>query len=174
VAAIGLFDALVAATGRPELFAMKWPNDVLLGGTKLAGILLETGGPPGGDLALAIGIGVNLADPPDPAKLEPDAVPPAGLRAATGVAITPEAFLDLLAPAVQYWESRLAAEGFAPVRAAWLARAARLGDEVTARLADRTLVGRFETIDDTGAIVLATAAGRVALPAAEIQFGPPA
>jgi BirA family biotin operon repressor/biotin-[acetyl-CoA-carboxylase] ligase len=168
VAALGLFDALVAATGRAELFALKWPNDVLLNGRKLAGILLETG--TGG--TLAIGIGVNLGAPPDPARLEPDALPPVGLGAFTGVTLAPEEFLDLLAPAVQAWEDRLAAEGFGPVRAAWLARAARLGGEITARLPDRTLAGRFETIDDSGALVLATPAGRVALPAAEIHFGP--
>jgi BirA family biotin operon repressor/biotin-[acetyl-CoA-carboxylase] ligase len=168
-AALGLFDALLDATGRAELFALKWPNDVLLGGRKLAGILLETG--PGG--ALAIGFGVNLADAPEAAALEPGAVPPVSLRGATGVAIAPEDFLGLLGPAVARWEMLLAADGFAPLRAAWLARAARLGEAVTARLPGRVLTGRMETIDETGALVLATDAGRVALPAAELHFGPP-
>jgi BirA family transcriptional regulator, biotin operon repressor / biotin---[acetyl-CoA-carboxylase] ligase len=167
VAALGLFDAMIAVTGRPALFALKWPNDVLLGGRKLAGILLETGA----NGTLAVGIGVNLAAAPDPATLEPDAVPPVSLAGATGIAIGPEDFLDLLAPAVAAWEDRLAAEGFAPLRAAWLARAARLGEEIRARLPDRTLAGRFETVDDTGALVLATPSGRVALPAAEVFFG---
>jgi BirA family biotin operon repressor/biotin-[acetyl-CoA-carboxylase] ligase len=166
VAALGLYDAMVALTGRPELFALKWPNDVLLSGQKLAGILLEGGA--GG--SLAIGIGVNLAVAPDPAALEPGAVPPTSLRGATGIAVTPEEFLGLLAPAVAAWERRLAAEGFAPVRAAWLARAARLGEEITARLPGRALTGRFETLDGTGALVLATAEGRVALPAADVHF----
>ncbi len=67
VAALGLFDAMAMVTGRPELFALKWPNDVLLSGGKLAGILLEAvnGG------ALAIGLGVNLASAPEPGTLEP-------------------------------------------------------------------------------------------------------
>jgi BirA family biotin operon repressor/biotin-[acetyl-CoA-carboxylase] ligase len=172
-AALALHDALVQATGRPELFALKWPNDVLLGGAKLAGILLETGGAPGAPPALAIGFGVNLAAAPEPGALEEGAVPPTDLRAATGIAIPPEAFLDLLAPAFAHWEAQLAAEGFAPLRATWLARAARLGEPVTARLPDRDVVGRLETIDATGALVLATAAGRVVLPAADLHFGPP-
>ena len=166
VAALGLHDAMVAVTGRPELFALKWPNDVLLSGGKLAGILLEAvnGG------ALAIGIGVNLASAPDPDSLEPGAVPPVSLRAATGLAVAPEDLLDHLAPALAGWEDRLADEGFAPLRAAWLARAIRLGETITARLPNRTLTGRFETIDPTGALVLGTAEGRVILPAAEVTF----
>jgi BirA family biotin operon repressor/biotin-[acetyl-CoA-carboxylase] ligase len=166
VAALGLYDAMLAVTGRAELFAMKWPNDVLLAGRKLAGILLETG--PGG--TLVVGIGVNLAVVPEAAALEPGATPPVSLRGATGIAVAPADFLDLLAPAVAAWEARLGAEGFAPLRAAWLARAGRLGEEVTARLPGREIRGRFETVDETGALVLATAEGRVALPAAEVFF----
>ncbi len=166
VAALGLFDAMTAVTGRPELFALKWPNDVLLSGRKLAGILLE--GAPGG--RLVIGIGVNLAVAPDLATLEEGAVPPVSLRDATGLNVAPEELLDLLAPAAEAWENRLLAEGFAPLRKAWLARAARLGEEITARLPDRALTGRFETLDEIGALVLATADGRVVLPAADIQF----
>jgi BirA family biotin operon repressor/biotin-[acetyl-CoA-carboxylase] ligase len=166
VAALGLLDALVAVTGRPELFALKWPNDVLLGGRKLAGILLETG--PRG--TLVVGVGVNLATAPEAAALEAGAVAPVSLRGATGITVAPEEFLELLAPAVAAWEARLAAEGFAPLRAAWLARAGRLGEAITARLPGREIRGRFETVDETGALVLATADGRVTLPAAEVFF----
>jgi BirA family biotin operon repressor/biotin-[acetyl-CoA-carboxylase] ligase len=166
VAALGLYDTMVAVTGRPGLFALKWPNDVLLSGGKLAGILLETGA--GG--TLVIGIGINLAAAPDAAAVEPGAVRPVSLRGATGLVVAPEEFLDLLAPALQAWEDRLVADGFAPLREAWLARATRLGEPIVARLPGRTLEGRFETIDETGALVLATAGGRVALPAAEIFF----
>jgi BirA family biotin operon repressor/biotin-[acetyl-CoA-carboxylase] ligase len=61
-------------------------------------------------------------------------------------------------------------EGFAPLRSAWLARAARLGEPVTARLPGREIGGRFETIDESGALELVTPQGRVSLPAAEIHF----
>ncbi len=169
-AALALHDAFAAVTGRAESFALKWPNDVLLGGRKIAGILLETGGPRGGAQALVIGFGVNLAATPPFEALEPRAVAPVSLSEATGIAITPPDFLDLLAPAMAAWEERLLAAGFAPLREAWLHRAARLGQTVTARLPGRAIEGRFETIDATGALVLETAAGRVALPAAEIHF----
>jgi BirA family biotin operon repressor/biotin-[acetyl-CoA-carboxylase] ligase len=166
VASLSLRDALAAATGRPELFALKWPNDVLLTERKLAGILLEASGG-----ALAIGFGVNLATAPRASEVEPGAVPPVALAEATGVRIDAEAFLDLLAPAYGHWEERLGREGFAPLRAAWLAHAARLGQPITARLPGCEITGVFETIDETGALVLGTASGRVALPAAEIHFG---
>lgn len=167
VAALGLHDALVALTGRAELFALKWPNDVLLSGGKLAGILLESDGRG----ALAIGIGVNLAAAPDAGAVEADAVRPVSLAGATGLRVAPEELLDLLAPAVMRWEERLVDEGFAPLRAAWLKRATRLGEPIVARLPDRVVSGRFETVDETGAIVIATAEGRVVLPAADIHFG---
>lgn len=172
VAALALHQALVAATGRPELFALKWPNDVLLSGGKLAGILLESETIPGGGIALAIGIGVNLRSAPDPETVEAGALRPVSLTGATGGAPSPEEFLDLLAPSFAEWQDRLVRDGFAPIRTAWLARAARLGEPIVARLPGRELSGLFETIDADGALVLAAPEGRIVLPAADVFFKP--
>ncbi|MGR3496293.1 biotin--[acetyl-CoA-carboxylase] ligase [Citreimonas sp.] len=167
-AALALRDACVTLTGAPEAFALKWPNDVLVNGGKAAGILLETVGARGG--ALAIGVGVNLISAPGSDAVEPGAVPPVSLLSETGHRIEPDAMLDALATAFAAWEERLVTYGFAPVRAAWLAHAARLGETVTARLPRDSVDGIFETVDDTGAIVLKTAQGRRAIAAADIFF----
>lgn len=173
MAALGLHDALAGLTGRPEDFALKWPNDVLVSGRKLAGILLATAGPPGQGPALVIGIGVNLVAVPDPSLLEPGTLAPASLATESGVIVTPEAFLDRLAPHIAAREAQLARDGFAALREAWLARAAQLGAPVTARLPGRSVSGIFTTIDATGALVLDTAAGRETLAAADLHFGAP-
>lgn len=165
-AALALHDALTALTRAPEAFRLKWPNDVLLGEGKLAGILLEA--LPGG--ALAVGFGVNLAVAPEAGALEAGALPAAALTELTGAPVPPERFLDLLAAAWAPWEDRLAVYGFAPLREAWLARAARLGQRITARTGAEVLTGTFETIDESGRLILATATARRALPAAEVQF----
>jgi BirA family transcriptional regulator, biotin operon repressor / biotin---[acetyl-CoA-carboxylase] ligase len=126
----------------------------LIGGRKLAGILLETAGPP---LRLAVGIGVNLRSTPPAEALAARALAPVDLATATGQVVAPEVLLVHLAPAFADWEARLVREGFAPLRAAWLERAAHLGERVAVRLPGGTLrEGRFETIDATGALVLAT------------------
>lgn len=166
-ASLALFDALVAATGRTEPFALKWPNDVLLNEGKLAGILLESVADGRGVAHLVIGIGVNLISAPAP---DPGAIRPVSLLDETGCRIGPEAFLDLLAPAFARWEAQFQSFGFGHVRNAWLGRAARRGQIVEARIADATISGAFETIDDDGAIVLATPQGRRAIPAADIHF----
>lgn len=176
VAALALHEALAAACGPAARLSIKWPNDVLLNGGKVAGILLESTGQPGfgqgghGGIALAVGIGVNLAAAPDAAALEPRAVPPVSVLGETGHKVSPEDFLDLLAPAFARWQQQLETLGFAPIRSAWLARAARLGQTITARIGTTTRVGRFEGIDDSGALILVTAAGRESIPAAEIFF----
>jgi BirA family biotin operon repressor/biotin-[acetyl-CoA-carboxylase] ligase len=168
-AALALRDACVALTGF-DGFALKWPNDVLLNGGKLAGILLESSGAGPRIAQLSIGIGVNLIAAPDPAGLEPGAVPPVSVLAETGLRIQPEAFLTALATAYASWEDILVTTGFEPVRAAWLTHAARLGTEITARTGTQTLTGRFDTIDETGALILTTPVSRRAISAAEIFF----
>lgn len=170
VASLALHDAFVAATGRPEGFALKWPNDVLLGGEKIAGILLESAGAGGVANYLAIGIGVNLLGIPAVEELEDGAVRPVSLMSGAGVDVGPEAFLDLLAPAYARYEAQFTRYGFAPIREAWLTRAARLGEVITARTARDSFTGVFETVDDTGNLVLSTPDTRHAIPAAEIFF----
>ena len=164
-AALALRDAFAQLTEAPQAFSLKWPNDVLCNGAKIAGILLEASLP-----ALAIGIGVNLIAAPDPALLDPDALPPTTLLAATGLRIQPETFLDTLAPAYAHWEHLFQTQGFAPLRAAWLANAARLGEPIRARTGTQTLYGTFKGLDETGALLLQTQEGLTPIPAAEIFF----
>ena len=170
VASLALFDAFAAATGRAEPFALKWPNDVLLNGGKVAGILLESGGAGGQISHFAIGIGINLASAPDASQVEAGALRPVSLREELGITITPEEFLDLLAPAYARHEAIFTTHGFAPIRTAWLARAARLGEQITARTTNSTTTGLFETVDDAGNLILSTSTGRVSIAAAEVFF----
>lgn len=170
VAALALRDALVTVTGLPQSFALKWPNDVLCNGGKLAGILLESQGLNGPDAVLSIGIGVNLIAAPDASQVEVGAVPPVSLLQETGLRLTPEAFLDALAPAYADWEATFTTEGFAPLRDAWLSHAARLGETIRARTGTETREGVFQTIDSAGNLILRMAHGPVAIPAAEVFF----
>lgn len=168
-AALALHDALGAATGLPGAFALKWPNDVLLDGGKVAGILLEAQDMPAGH-ALCVGFGANLIAAPEAAHLEHGALPAVTVLAGTGLRIAPEGLLDRLAPALARWDGVLDGQGFAPVRAAWLARAARLGEPIRARTGRAEHRGIFRTLDDTGALVLDAPGGRLAIPAAEVFF----
>ena len=170
VAALALFDACVTATGRAEGLSLKWPNDVLLNGGKLSGILLESAGQ-GAELSyLAIGIGVNLKNAPGADGVEARALRPVSLLSETGAQVTPEEFLPPLARAYARYETQFLTYGFAPIRDAWLARAARLGEVVTARTGRGETTGTFETLDEAGNLVLLTGKGRVSIPAADIFF----
>jgi len=153
VAALALRDACVALTGLPQAFTLKWPNDLLLNGGKLAGILLEGAGQGSGLSHLAIGFGVNLIAAPDPGMVEPGALRPVSLLAETGLCVAPDRFLAALAPAYARRD-----------------HAARLGQPVVARTGVAVREGIFETIDATGALVLRTPTARLAVPAAEVFF----
>ncbi len=168
VAALALFDAVEMTTGRRTGLALKWPNDVLLNGGKLAGILLESGG--GLHPYLSIGIGVNLREAPMKEWLAPDAVWPVSLMAEHGIQIDPESFLNALASTFARWENQFVSDGFDPIRKEWLARAAKLGEVITARTQKTETVGTFETIDEAGNLVLKTAQGRTTISAADIFF----
>ncbi len=170
IASLALSEALEQVSGRVGGFALKWPNDVLLNGGKLAGILLESAGGAGQPSHLCIGIGVNLSHAPDARDLEQGALRPVSLVSETGISVAPLDLLLPLAAAYAHWEQQFRDFGFAPVRAAWLARAARLGEVITARVGTSRTTGRFETVDADGHLVLSVGGTRVAIPAADVFF----
>lgn len=170
VAALALADALALVVGPGAVISLKWPNDVLLNGGKIAGILLESAGTGAGVTHLSIGIGVNLVAAPPKEAVEPGALTPVSVMGETGVRIAPEEFLTYLAAAFARWEAQFSTYGFAPIRTAWLARAARLGQHVTARTMAETIEGTFDTLGEDGSLILVTPAGRRAIPAADVFF----
>ncbi len=163
LAANALFETLSILVDRDRL-SLKWPNDVLLDGGKVAGILLESAGSGPFLDWLAVGIGVNLSSAPDP---EPGA---AFLPVSVGTDATPEEVLPVLASNYATQEAKLDRFGFGRIREDWLSRAARLGDVITARTAQTEIRGTFDTIDDEGNLVLITGTGPQRIPAAEVYF----
>ncbi len=163
VAALALHEVL-DGLGVADI-SLKWPNDVLVQGRKLAGILLASS-----QGAIVIGMGVNLVAVPDMANLPEHAVAPISLHELLHSPPSDEEFLELLAHAFLKFERQMRSYGFAPIREAWLTKAARIGEVIYARLPEATLSGTFTTIDETGALVLQTAEGPRVLPAAEVFF----
>lgn len=168
-AAVAVAQALETVVDRGRV-TLKWPNDVLLDSGKVAGILLESGGSGGRIDWLAVGIGVNLVYAPAPGEVEPGAVPPTSVAASAGWAPTAEAFLPELAHAFATLERQFSEQGFAPIRHAWLARAARLNRTITARTGQQSWTGRFVDVDGQGRLVLDTGSETQRIAAADVYF----
>ncbi len=141
---------------------LKWPNDLLIDGQKSAGILIEQAG----TSSVAIGCGLNLGS-----------VPREGLRRpATGLSLhgantAPGEALEHLARVMDQWLNVWRREGFAAIRAAWLERGAGVGEMITASMDTETIQGRFQGLDDNGALLLERAGGEVTrILAADIEL----
>jgi BirA family transcriptional regulator, biotin operon repressor / biotin---[acetyl-CoA-carboxylase] ligase len=164
VAALALHDAVAACASLLGLaLKVKWPNDLLVGPAKLAGILVEGESDP--VFTVAIGIGVNCATHPS------DVAYPATDLASNGVLVTPDALMSQLAMTMR---QRLAqwngGQDFAAIRADWLKRAAGLGEVLRVRLPARELAGRFQGLDEAGRLLLAQDNGVTTITAGEV-FG---
>lgn len=156
-----------AATQDGSRFALKWPNDVMADGSKLAGILLESTFLPNGRFAIAIGIGVNVVA--HPTDLPYSAT---SLRA-LGVDVSAEDLFTALSAAwantVAQWDE---GRGLSVIRDRWLTRAAGLGGDVAVRLDGEVLRGKFETIDEDCRFVIRMTDGRLTqIAAGDVHFG---
>ena len=167
VAALAVLDLVDGSL--PGRARCKWPNDVLVDGGKVAGVLLESALGPGGRVDwVVLGVGVNLASHPG---LE-GPIPSTSLAEAGGPTLAPEEALSpvlaALAQRRQEWET----QGFAAVRSTWLARAHGLGGPVTVANGGRKLVGTFEGLDEEGALMLAQPGAKpISISAGDVIFG---
>lgn len=168
VTALSVADALAPIVDDPDRVTVKWPNDVLLDGAKLGGILLEGADDGAGGCAwLVVGLGLNLAEAPPAGELPYAA---ASLARDAGVALDPDGFVARWLPA---FAARLAAwrqGGFAAVRRDWLARAQGLGRPVGLRLGDRTVRGRFADLGEDGSVLIENELGCLARHSAGEMF----
>ncbi len=166
VAALAVSDVVARYAPAADV-KLKWPNDVLADARKIAGILLESASTGGEQPAwLAIGIGVNLRHFPPGTEF-----PATSLAALAAATPGPQEALAALAGAFAKWYEVWVAQGFAPIRDSWLARAAGLGTRIRARLQNEETSGVFEGIDETGALLLREAQDRVRkIAAGEVFF----
>ena len=161
-------EAALRMGGADQLkFSLKWPNDVLARRQKLVGIGLEAEAVANNRLAVAVGIGTNVV-------AAPEGLPtPATSLAALGVHIGAEELFAILSDAwVEFrgiWDN---GRGFAEIRTLWLERAAGVGETVAIQTGGVTIQGTFDTIDETGCLIVRTQEGkRMPIAAGEVYFG---
>jgi BirA family transcriptional regulator, biotin operon repressor / biotin---[acetyl-CoA-carboxylase] ligase len=161
-------EAALRSAGSENLrFALKWPNDVLAGQRKLAGILLEAETIANGELAVVVGIGTNVVASPEGTPT------PATSLKAIGVDVGAEELFSELADGwAEYRAIWNDGRGFGDIRKAWLERAAGLGQSVAIKSGGELIEGTFDTIDEQGCMVVRTQAGRlVPITAGDVYFG---
>ena len=167
-AGLALEAALRAVAGPASVgFSLKWPNDVLAGQAKLTGILLEAEAIPGEGLAVVVGMGTNVIAAP-----EGTPTPATSLRA-VGVETSAEQLFSALSDSWTecrgIWDG---GKGFGEIRRRWLALAAGLGQPVAVHTGNATVSGIFDTIDNTGCMIVRTSTDdRVPISAGDVHFG---
>jgi BirA family biotin operon repressor/biotin-[acetyl-CoA-carboxylase] ligase len=163
-AAVAVADVVDQQAGR-AVTALKWPNDVLIDGAKLCGILLESGALEAGRWWFALGIGVNVVSAPEGLD-----TPIASLRA-QAIAADAGAVRAAIRRATAQAAHALIIDGFSSIRARWLARAYGLGRPVRAQLGAETIAGLALDLAPDGALTIETPDGRIrSISAGEVYF----
>jgi BirA family biotin operon repressor/biotin-[acetyl-CoA-carboxylase] ligase len=161
-------EANLRLAGSDQLkYLLKWPNDILVRGQKLCGLLVEAEAMPDSGLAVVAGIGTNIIAAPEGTPT------PATSLAALGVHVGAEELFAALSDAwVEFrgiWDN---GRGFGEIRRLWLAHAAGLGQPVAIHTGGSTVEGIFDTIDETGCMIVRTTDGkRIPISAGDVYFG---
>ncbi|NTU77616.1 MAG: biotin--[acetyl-CoA-carboxylase] ligase, partial [Alphaproteobacteria bacterium] len=164
IAALAVSDAVRSFLPRAEI-QLKWPNDVLVGGKKISGVLLEASPVDKDAVAwLVIGMGVNVRQHPE------NGLYPATSLAAEGAGgASVDKVLERLLESLERWREAFLQDGFASIRKAWLEQAKR--GPIVARLPHETVEGAFEGLDENGRLILQLADGaKRAIAAGDVFF----
>lgn len=149
VAAMAVIESIRPLLVDGKALQCKWPNDILLGGKKLGGILLESFKTEDGGTWAVVGVGVNVDGFPPRTDFPATCLKEAGVELVSAKIILSR-FIYHFIESYNDWNTK----GFAPLRKRWLASAWGMGDEICARLPDGELRGIFEGIDEHGALIL--------------------
>lgn len=157
-------DGADLAQGR---IALKWPNDVLADGSKLAGILLEAQKRPDGGMAIVVGFGVNVVSAPEGLPYPATSLQALGVDASAETVFG--ALSDTWAETIEVWDQ---GRGIAEVLGLWREAAAGIGSEVAVNRDGDVVRGVFETIDEAGRLIVrANDNSRIAITAGDVHFG---
>ena len=163
VVALALSDAMDEVIEDGHVKTLKWPNDILIGGKKVSGILLETKLDKHGRVDYLIVVtGVNIFAPPEGAE---------GLDRIKKERLAVNTFRDLYLQKLRTYYIEWQDKGFAPVREAWLKQAHGLGGTMTIRLPETSYEGTFDGIDDSGALIATVNGERKIFTAGDVHFG---
>lgn len=155
LSAVALAEAVDKAAGTLQMVGLKWPNDLLVNGAKLSGILLEAETLKSGKLAAVMGFGVNCVSHPAPALYEATDLRSLGYQVSADRLF--QALAGTLANYLAVWQQP---GGFENIRRDWLKRAAHLGRQITVRAAQEDITGIFDDLDSRGHLVLRQEDGR--------------
>lgn len=140
----------------------KWPNDLLIKGRKVSGILLETNGVD----RLIVGIGVNVTSFPSDTMLYP-----ATSLAANGFFVDRERVLEAFVKQFDTWQKLFKNEGKEPVLEAWRQKAYGVGEKITVNLPDKRLEGIFDGLDNNGCLLLNKEGEIIKIMTGDVFFG---
>ncbi len=149
VTSLALFRTVKTLVENDTEIAIKWPNDLLLAGAKLAGILLETCHDGKGDPWVIIGVGLNVERHPEIAGYPTTSLKAAGLEIISAKIVLSR-FLNMFECLYDEWVEH----GFKNIRQQWLTHSAYLHDNISLQYGDEKITGEFTSIDEHGNLML--------------------
>lgn len=167
VTALAVRDVLVDILQNQDRVKCKWPNDVLVDGKKISGILLESAAQGRGDLeAVIIGIGINITHHP-----QETLYPATNIQDALGAEYSRQSVFEGLATSMAHWTDLWEKQGFEPIGKAWKNCAIGLGEEIIVRLPNEEIKGKFIDLDASGALILEANGEKRHISAGDVFFG---